>query len=172
MPASKSVDVFKGLHVEVEPINGEPDVYFTDESPSFELTVRNPTEYNFAKGSSIRWVIAIGSGMPSPIYNEVVDIEVPPGEERKYKIGGKLLAFEGHGVVGVSAGGATGLGDPDYELRERRARNYDPVYTFSVWDRSQYETLHERPKKLQKASLILSAAIVFFAIVQIILTFL
>lgn len=167
MPASRSVDVFKGLIVEIEPKNEEQEVYFTDESPEFKMVVQNPTKYNFESGSAIRWVIAIGSGMPSPVYNEVQSIEVPPGEEREYEIGGELLAFEGHGVVGVSAGGAKGRGEPDYELRDRKARSYEAAYTFSVWDRSQYESLHERPRDLQKASIALSVAIVVFTIVQI-----
>lgn len=173
MPASQTVDAFKdkGLLIDIEPISQEPTVYFTDQSPRFRLIIRNRTEFNFVEGSSIRWVIAIGSGMPSPIYSEAIDIEVPAGEEREYEIGGKLLAFEGHGVIGVSAGGALGSGDPNYELRERRAQSYDAVYTFSVWDRSQYESLHETPKKLQRASLYLTGAVVFFALIQIVLAF-
>lgn len=167
MPASKSVDLFRGLVADVEPVGEEPDVYYTDQSPKFVLTIHNPTEYDFVEGSSIRWVLAVGSGIPSPMYDEELSIEVPAGETREYEIGGELLAFEGHGVIGVSASGARDDGEPPYELWETEPRNYDPVYTFSVWDRSQYESLHERPKRLQRASLYLTGAVVFFALVQI-----
>lgn len=75
MPASRTVDAFKGLLVEVEPISEVTSVYFTDESPQFKLTVKTPTGSHFIEDSSITWVIAIGSGRPSPIYSDTIEID-------------------------------------------------------------------------------------------------
>lgn len=66
MPASQAVDVFRGLTVEVKPVDEEPDVFFTDQSPKFKLIVRNVTDYNFVEGSELTWYLAIGPGMPEP----------------------------------------------------------------------------------------------------------
>lgn len=173
MPASQAVDVFRGLTVEVKPVDEEPDVFFTDQSPKFKLIVRNVTDYNFVEGSELTWYLAIGPGMPEPVYKKDLSIEVPTGEKREYEIGGELLAFDGHGVVGVLAGGASGRGEPDYELRSAGAlNNYEPAYTFSVWDRSYYKSAHEHPQKLQKIAIFATGAIVLFSLVQLVITLL
>lgn len=169
MPASRTVEVFRGkIEAEVEPVEAHREVFFTDEAPDFKLILRNTSEHNFVEGSEIKWCIAIGSGRPEPFHSEDVGFELPPGGEVELDIGGEVLAYEGHGVIGVDTGSASGRGDPDYELNAgRRPENYDAVYSFSVWDRSQYEAQHEYPLLLQKRSVYLTAGIVVFAFLSL-----
>lgn len=173
MPASQAIDIYPELTVEVEPIDDEPEVYFTNQKPKFNLKISNSTDYNFIEGSELTWLIAIGSGMPEYTYKDYLSFEIEPGEEKEFEIGGELLAFEGHGVIGVSTGHPRRRGDQDFELqRANNVSRYNAVYTFSVWDKSQYEMVHELPKKLQKIAIAGTAAIVFFSIVQLVITLL
>lgn len=168
MPASRSVDVFRGLTAEVEPIGPEQEVYFTDQSPEFKLILRNPTDSDFVDGSLITWCLAIGSGKAEPFYTERRRIELPAGEQIELEIGDEVLAYEGHGVVGVSVRDARGDGDPDYQLRASSTVNdYQAVYSFSVWDRSQYESQHEYPQKLQRLAVYLTSGIVVFSVLSL-----
>lgn len=106
MPASQPVEFYRGLEGTIEPVGKESEVHFTDESPSFQLTLLNPTDFEFVEDSAIIWVIAIGEGEPEPIYSDKLEFELGPNESKTFEIGGQLLAYEGHGVVGLNCGGA------------------------------------------------------------------
>jgi hypothetical protein len=136
----------------------------------FKITVRNPTDYHFTEGSEFTWCLAIGTGRPEIIHQNDVEFELGPGEESTFLIGDHTFAFEGHGVIGVQSGAARGRGDPEYTLQSRMNQNYHPTYTFSVWDRSHYDVVHEQPKRLQKIAMWLTGGVVVFSLVQLAIT--
>jgi hypothetical protein len=195
MPASQPVTFHESLEATVKPVDeGEDDglsllqrarnevepgetsggrrtIYFTDERPRFTVEITNNTEYDFVEGSSVSWYIAIGDGMPKPVYQGKLDIEIPQGESREYEFGGELLAFEGHGVIGLSAGSHSGKGDSvERELRPGSGTNYSPAYSFSVWDRDHYQVIHERPKEMQKTAMIITFVVAMVGILQLMFT--
>lgn len=168
MPASEPVELVDGLFATIEPLKEPDSIFFTRDKPIFELTLTNNSEYHFVKGSQMNWVIGVGQGMPEPIYLETLDVEIPKGESRTYKIGGKLLAFEGHGVIGVTSGGHSGKSDSDERtLTQSHGTTYNPAYTFSVWDEDHYSIIHEKPKQMMRWTMILSALVVILGLIQV-----
>lgn len=168
MPASEPVELVEGLWASVDPIDQPRPVYFTHERPTFDLKLLNRSDHHVVDGSRMNWAVGVGSGMPEPIHREAIDIEVPKGESRHYEIGGKLLAFEGHGVVGVSCGGLGGSPDGDERtVRASGSSSYSPVYTFSVRDEAHYELTHERPRRVLRWTMVLSGLVVLLALIQL-----
>ncbi|QKY21205.1 hypothetical protein B4589_012775 [Halolamina sp. CBA1230] len=195
MPASQPIIFHDGLEARVDPIDERQDseltlfqraknevepgktsggrrtIYFTDERPRFTVEITNNTEYDFVEGSSVSWYIAIGDGMPEPVYQGKLDIEIPQGESREYEFGGELLAFEGHGVIGLDAGGHSGKGDSvQRKLHAGSGANYSPAYTFSVWDRDHYRVIHERPKEMQRLATMTTLLVAMIGIFQLMFT--
>ncbi|UHQ98025.1 hypothetical protein HYG81_20610 (plasmid) [Natrinema zhouii] len=148
MPASQEIDDY--LTVNAKPIRPPDSVFFTDQSPEFEVEIANSSEYHFTEGSQITWATAIGDGRPRPVHSGTIDIDLEPNESKTYIVEDDLLSFEGHGVFGIAFGGHSGQDTSNpRKLHSRPAKDYDPLYTFTVWDRSHYETVHEQPKDLQ-----------------------
>ncbi len=170
MPASQRVDIHRNgeIQVEVTPVNHEASLFFTDERPEFDLKVYNNRDSKIGDGSKLQWGIGVGEGRPEAYFQSRLEIEVPPNESRTYRVGGELLALEGHGVFAVDS---SGLGNPNGEVSKLKARsldtNYSVPYSFSVWDRENYQTLHERPVTYQRYALAFSVVVAILALVQI-----
>lgn len=150
--------------------SGERTLFFTDECPYFHIEITNNTEYDFIEGSQISWCVAIGEGMPEPVYSGTIDIELSQGETKKYELGGNLLAFEGHGVVGLTSGGHSGRGNSaERELSSGNLSTYSPVYTFSIWDREEYREIHQKTREAQEASTTAALILMFIGLAQLLL---
>ena len=177
MPASKEIYYhrYQNIRVWVEPLH-EPDrVYFTDESPEFDLVLSNETDRHVTthEDEGIYWVLAIGPGIPEAYKwrSEKVDIE-PHGEQR-IRIGGELLAHEGNASIAINQN-VTLRGGKDHEpiildVSRFHKENLRNLYTFTIWDRTHYESIHEQPKRLQKWVVVLSVLVVLLAVIQIVL---
>jgi len=171
MPASQKVQLHQlGIFAEVEPVDTESRLFFTDEKPSFELTIHNEMDGDIGPESEVRWGIGIGEGRPAPHIEESLSIEVPAKSSRSYEIGGELLALEGHGVIGVKGGSVRGPQSDERTLSSQDLRDhYDVPFSFSVWDRENYKIQHERPVKYQKFSVAFAIVVAVLALAQIIL---
>lgn len=170
MPATQMIDVFDGLEFRVEP-EEEPDpVYFTSNEPEFDVHItNNDSEYNYSEDSEFRWTI---ESSPENVVHtgEVGFGPLDNGEVTTVSVGGRVLAYEGHGVLGISIGGASGKGDSDLrEVNAGRETGARPAYSFHVWDESHYNAAIERPRKLQLAMVGTSIVLIAFAAVQVIL---
>lgn len=153
--------------VELEEKDG---VYFTDQEPNFEITIKNDTAYDMNERSSVAWAIAIGQGRPEPFIREYTGgFEIPAGEERSVTGTDVPLSLEGHGIIALGSGRI----DPhngdgiQFTASDNSKEKYEPIATFSVWDREQYEVLHEQPQRTQHLALFASVGIVFFAVLQV-----
>jgi len=172
MPATQKVVEFEGLSFDVTP-HEEPDpVYFTDQRPEFDVTITNEdSKYEWADDSCFRWQIEI-DGRP---VHEGIEYFGPLdfGESETVRVGGKVLAFEGHAVLNISAGGASGNDDSDrWSLRAGNSREMDPGYTCRVWDKSHYDAQIRRPERLQKGIILTSLVLICFAIIQLVVVLL
>lgn len=168
MPASTPVELHHGLTVEAEPIGEQREVYFTDEAPRFKLIVRNEGKQDYGDGSGFRWYLGIGTGRPDPFRIDDISFEVARGETAEFEIGGRSLAFEGHGAIGISRGNVKRINDSTMKVESGPVREaYQPVYSFSVWDRSQYESQHEYPQRLQRLAVYLTGGIVVFSVLSL-----
>ncbi|MFC7060099.1 hypothetical protein [Halovenus salina] len=169
MPASQEVTMFEGLTFRVEPVEKPDPVYFTDQAPEFEVTIENDgSEYDFDGDSEFSWSITTD---PTQIVHEGTRQFGPleDGDTETVIIGNKLLAYEGHGTVGIGAAGASGSEDGFRTLRPGRSPSYDPAYSFSVWDRSHYKASIRNPKRLQKALIFTSIVLILFAFIQLLI---
>lgn len=146
-------------------------VYFTDQEPRFQILVENNTNYDFDDNSGFRWEIAIGEGRPEPFIGGYVPLAgLPAGEEFGFEISDEPLSLEGHGIVAIGIGRIRHVNTDSETVRfkanESGKENYEPLATFSVWDREHYEVVHEQPQRTQHFALFASMGIVFFAILQ------
>jgi hypothetical protein len=170
MPATQTIDVFDGLEIRVEPVEGPDPVYFTDQEPEFDVHLRNNgAKYEFTGDSTFRWTIET-SPMQVIHTGEAKFGPLDYGEETTVTVGGKVLAYEGHGVLGISTTGASGVNDSDrWKLNSGRANSADPAYSFSVWDESDYNASVRQPRRLQLAVLLTSVMLILFALIQVLL---
>lgn len=175
MPASTEVDYRKDMiRVWVEPLDEPDGVYFTDESPEFELVVKNETDRKVTthEGDGIYWTLAIGPGIPKAYKQDGEKIEIEPGGEQRIRVGGELLAHEGNASIAINRavrlrGGIDNdplILDPTF-----KSENLQNLYTFTIWDRSHYEAVHEQPKRLQKWVVFLSLLVALLAAIQIVI---
>jgi len=170
MPATQTIEVHDGLEFSVEPVEEPDPVYFTSDEPEFNVHIRNKdAKHDYSEGSKFQWTIET-----DPM--EVIHVGVAEfgpldrGEETTVTVGGKVLAYEGHGVVGISAGSASGQKDSDrWRLNPGGANSANPAYSFHVWDKSHYEASVQQPKRLQMAMFLTSLVLIVFAAFQIIL---
>lgn len=170
MPATQVIDVFDGLEFQVEPVEEPDPVYFTSDEPEFKIHINNDdSKYEYTDDSEIRWTI---ESSPDHVYHTGV-VEFGPlvhGEETTVIVGGRGLAYEGHGVFGISIGGAGGETESGRrELSSGRERDSQPAFSFHVWDKSHYKAAIERPKRLQLAMIGTSIVLILFAAVQMLL---
>lgn len=173
MPADREVQYHRsldGLTVRVEPIDSK-DIYFTDEDPEFDLIVENGLDRPVItrEEEGIIWVLGVGQDAPDPEYAQSIEIDLEPGEIQKHRIGGELLAYEGNGVIGINRGSTLyGGADADtviIEAQDPSLGGYRWLYTFTVWDESHYNAIHEQPQKLLRWSLIMSLGVLIAALV-------
>lgn len=170
MPATQTIDVFDGLEFHVEPVEAPDPVYYTSDNPEFDVHIRNnDAKYEFSEESAFTWTIETNP-MQVVHTNEVEFGPLDHGEETTVTVGGKVLAYEGHGVFGIATGGASGKGGSDRrELNSGRAKSADPAYSFHVWDNSHYDASIRQPKRLQLAMFGTSVLLILFAVVQVLL---
>jgi len=170
MPATQTITVFDGLEIEVEPVEEPDPVYFTSDEPEFKIHLRNnDAKYDFSEESEIRWTIETNP-MQVVHTGEVKFGTLDRGEETTVTVGNKVLAYEGHGVLGIATSGASGKGNSDRrKLNAGNQRSAEPAYSFSVWDESDYNASIRRPKQMQLAMIGTSAILIVFALIQILL---
>jgi hypothetical protein len=95
---------------------------------------------------------------------------VEKGESECLEIQCGPLTYEGHAVCGISGKRALNHNDEGVKITSDRPDKHLPVYSFSVWDESHYESTVRRPKKLQFAIIFTSIVLTVFAAIQIILS--
>lgn len=177
MPASSEVFYtrYEKIRIDVDPLH-EPDrVYFTDEAPEFELVLMNETDQHVTsyEDEGIYWALALGTGIPEAYKWESEEVEIEPHGEQRITIGGELLAHEGNASIAINRNiGLRGGKDHDPLTLDPTPYNKDNLlnlYTFTIWDRSHYEAVHEQPKRLQKWVVRLSILVALLATIQIVI---
>lgn len=157
MPAKQTVDYGnKGyLDISIELIDEPESVYFTEDEPTFEFVMRNKTDrviQGTSGSSGLRWEIELGPGVGAGrLASGEIELEIEPNGVQREMISPGLLAFEGNAVLGVMIGVADDVDeDSDEPIEFTFSGAMQVLYTFTIWDRSQYEAIHEHPKRLQE----------------------
>lgn len=172
MPASQTLETYDGLEISAEPLTEPHPVFYTEENPKFRITIKNDNaKFDFIEGSSLRWTIE--TDPKEVVYTDIVEFgPLDDGDEISLDVGGSVLAYEGHGVFGVSIGNAKEVDDSHRRKLPHNFVDYSyPLYSFSVWDKSHYQASVRQPKRLQIGLLVTSVALIFFALIQIYLSF-
>lgn len=179
MPAAQSVDYRDEgyLEISVEPIDEPDSVYFTRHRPEFDLVFRNRTDMEIRtrqddEWTGIRWILELEPGGDEILATGNVDLSVAPGGEERKRIEPGLLAYEANAVLGVAGGAIRGeVGRGDEHIEVETIQSVDDIshilYTFTIWDESHYEAVHEQPKRLQKKVVTLARLTAFLAFLQL-----
>jgi hypothetical protein len=175
VPASQTLDYTHHgyLELRINPIDEPENVYFTEQRPKFEIVVSNKSDrYVTTKGEGgMRWILGIDPTGQETIASGSFHFHLDPGEEHTEVIEPGLLAYESNAVMGV-----TGVSTTETKRSGKDAILFDVgiqdnikkiLYTFTIWDRSHYDAVHEQPKKLQKWVVYLSVLVVVLAVIQL-----
>jgi hypothetical protein len=179
MPATQTVNYgnYDDLRISVEPVDEPESVYFTDQSPTFNVNIKNTSEKTVTsvdQKGAVRWVLALGSDH-QPVNSGSIDFCIGPDETHTEEIEVGLLAYEENAVLGV-----TGTGVIDQQEGDETEIRYSPkksdyikqeLYTFPIWDRSHYESIHEQPKQMTKWVMFFGGITAVLAVIQIALIF-
>jgi len=168
MPASQEIESHGGLKIYVTAVDEPEPVYYTDERPKFKIELTNDdSNYDvWAEDSKLVWDIVIDGNSTHEDALHFGPLE--NGDTESHIVQSNVLSHEGHGVFGISTGSVAHVdGGEKGRMNASRSRSSKPAYSFSVWDESHYDAQIRRPQKLQKGNLILSGALIFFALVQI-----
>lgn len=177
MPANREVTLTDESNIDGEVTisanlqNVDSGVYYTDEELEFTIEISNDTNYTLT-GPYVEVVVAIGDAKPEPFYSGTYQKDdIPPGETATIDESVDAMVLEGHVKVGIATpllpstnpatketGFMARLGDQD---------GYEPLASFSVWDRDHYREIHERPQEMQEVASFTSLAVVFLAIIQV-----
>jgi hypothetical protein len=147
----------------------ESGVQFTDDELGFTITVSNESDYRIT-GPYVDVVVAIGDGHPKPFYQETHRLhDLEPDDSKTITERIDALVLEGHAKIGI---GSPSIASHDHDektahLSAEYISKYDPLATFSVWDRDHYWQIHERPQQMQEVAAFTSLAVVFLAIIQV-----
>ncbi|QLD84792.1 hypothetical protein HWV23_03375 [Natronomonas halophila] len=169
MPAGQTVDHYDCLKFDVEPDVHPDPVYFTEQSPAFQVHITNDnSKYEWWEHSDFGWNMVVDGDVVRS--EREIFGPLDNGESTKTTIEPGVLAYEGHGVIEIYTGKAGQRRDTTRRnLHSNDERNCDPAYSFSVWDESHYEATVRRPKQLQKGIIFTSAVLIIFAFIQLVL---
>jgi len=175
MPATRELswthtDIEGSVDAHINLLDRE-EVYFTDQEPRFEIIIENNTAFD-VNHSTVAWVIAIGQGRPEPfIRDHISDISISAGDQYAIEISKEPLSLEGHAIIALGSGIIRQVDEENNSIKFKASKSkkeqYEPLTTFSVWDREHYEVVHEQPQRTQQFALFASFGIVFFAVVQL-----
>lgn len=174
MPASQTVDYTnKGyLKISIEP-NEHPDsVYFTDQSPSFDIVIENTADRAVRSPenrSSLKWALSLGDGKRQ-ISTGKVDFSIEPGETYRERIEPGLLAYEDNAVLGVATATLNDSQETDAPISIYASKSDEinkVLYTFPIWDRSHYNAIHEQPKRMTKWVIFFGGLTALLAAIQV-----
>jgi len=167
MPSSRSAEIAKGVEVEVAPKEERDPVYWTDDRPVFEMSVSVGQEANdmISSSSSVRFSIWIDDSIS---INKVQKFgPIKKGGSERLEVECEPLTYEGHAVCGVSAKTSISGGDDEGDkITSNRPEKHKPVHSFSVWDKSHYESTVRRPKHLQYAIIFTSFVLIVVSVLE------
>lgn len=179
MPASQTVDLtrYGYLELSIEAVSEHQDVYFTDQSPRFELIMRNKTDrvLKSREGdyfTGFQWILELGAGKEKTLAKGTVEFTLQPGETQRELVEPGLLGYEGNAVLGVRGSDLSGGRDKgeepiEFGINLKGDTLTSVLYTFTIWDRSHYKTVHEHPKMLQKWIIFFAGLTSILAILQL-----
>ena len=169
MPASRIKTYYDGFEITAKPVEGPSPAFWTKSTPTFEIQFSNSEDSmcEWSDDCSIRVGISVDG---ERVWTDTVDFgPIGYGESDSAQVTAEPLTLEGHGVLGVGTSGVTDLRNetPSTMNEGRKDMNLNPIYTFGVLDKSQYEATVEKPKQLQRAIILTSVVLIAFAAVQI-----
>lgn len=145
-------------------------VYFTDDDLSFTITIENDSDYTL-KEPYIEVIVAVGDGKPEPLSRITHEPEdILPGDNCNLTGSVDAMVLEGHAIVGVVTPSLrsidTGEKTVHYSADYGAKGTYEPLASFTVWDRDHYREVHERPQQAQRLAAFTSLAVVYLAMLQ------
>ncbi|MGB9963293.1 hypothetical protein ACOZ32_14075 (plasmid) [Halobacterium sp. MBLA0001] len=169
MPAYQTLNHHDEISIEVVEDDLEPrrSVYFTDQSPTFQIKVENTGEKPIQGRTNLRLSFERSpedyeSGTHTPV---VVDLE--PGETQTIDHELDMLSYQGGAAVVVDKFRIRDR-DDHLEINKKSGNRLFRLYTFMVYDREYYRLNYLRPRRAQYLSAILAVLIIAVGVLQII----
>jgi hypothetical protein len=151
----------------IRPKVSDNTVFFTDESPEFKIKVENLTDRSIQGPLTI--FIGYGTGTFEHTDRERIQVDLDAGETEVFAFGGYLLSYQGNGIIAHHPPTNFRGDDEEVEIYSKEADKYEPLYSFTIWDRHFYKINYTWPRRAQFASAILAVLIILVGIVQILL---
>ncbi|OYR83677.1 hypothetical protein DJ84_07580 [Halorubrum ezzemoulense] len=170
LSTDSSIDM---LSIEAEgDLEGYRSVYFTDQSPSFDICVTNVSnktdDFEGSIEGSVRARIEFDEADEDfGPDSAAIHIDLEPGESTTGVLEPDIMTYQGHAAIRIDQGRIRESdGDSDYRIRassNKRSR----IYTFMIYDRDYYRVNYLLPRYSQYLAALLSVLIVAVGIIQI-----
>ncbi|WP_147464963.1 hypothetical protein [Halococcus sp. IIIV-5B] len=152
-------------------VNGDlerrKNVYFTDQSPTFEIVIENTGEVSVEVDTFIR--LSFEESRNKSEWTDTVDVNttVDPGDTETYQMNPEMLPYQGSGAVSLESLSLYQSDSGRIGCRRSSSKRPFRLYTFMVYDRDYYRVEYLRPRLSQYASMVLSILIVALAVIQL-----
>lgn len=153
------------------PIGKERGIYFTDETPKFLLKITNLSGKRIR--GKLKWFYGFGAGGPENRTFGDVEFDLDQEKTVEKEIMGRLLGFQGNGVIGIPTPPEKILikSENPKEIvlasAPEEMTSFHTLYTFTVMERDFYHRVYEYPVKIQR---VLTIILIILTIILIILT--
>lgn len=142
-------------------------VYFTDQSPCFTIVAENISDQIIDTPLNVQISYDASENRFESGEFEGIDVELEPGEKRRYERSVDLLAYQGTAAISIRK---IRLRMKDGQLKQlTRGRDPYHLYTFMVYDRDYYKVNYQTPRYAQYISAGLAVIIILVGVVQILL---
>ncbi|MGQ3723443.1 hypothetical protein [Natrialba aegyptia] len=170
MPANATYTVSKGddiLEIELISEDLEPrrNVYFTDQSPKFEIHAKNIGDKPIEGRTTLRFSFEESDNKIENGVVTVLELDIDPGESKTVTHQIRMLPYQGTAAVTVRKCRARDKED-HIELR-KMSNHYERIYTFMVYDRNYYKVNYLWPRRAQYLAAFLSVLIVLVGVLQL-----
>ncbi|WP_247005064.1 hypothetical protein [Halosolutus gelatinilyticus] len=170
MPANAPYTVTKGddvLEIELisEDLESRRNVYFTDQSPVFEIRAENISNRPVEGSTTLRFSFEESENKIENGVATKIELDLEPGESKTVTHQIRMLPYQGTAAVTVRR---CRVRDQEDRIELQRISNrYKRIYTFMVYDRDYYKVNYLWPRRAQYIAAFLSVLIVLVGILQL-----
>lgn len=161
-------DVLK-ISVQSGDLEKHRSVYFTDQSPTFTLQIKNIGDKRIEGSTYARLTFDESPDEYEQYTHQHFEAELDPGESTTAEYSTDMLTYQGNTALTVDRVSVT-ESDGVYEFSRYSGPRLERIYTFMVYDRDYYKVNYWRPRYAQYLASLLAVLIVFVGGIQILLT--
>lgn len=168
MPAQQTYNKEDGLEIRVidDDLERRRSVYFTNQSPSFNIRIKNTSDKRIEGDTYTRLSFERSPDDFEDGTHHRIEFDLNPGEKQDFEHKLDMLSYQGGAALTVDEVHARDR-DDHIEVNTRAGTRLFRLYTFMIYDREYYKLNYLRPRRAQYISAILAVLIILVGVIQI-----